>query len=119
LAGGSDRGDTQNVSTGAVLVQRRLAEGGAMFLVDGAAAGQPSGGRLGPALTGVDLTQPPAPEKIAELIRIARSTTVAVDAPELQALEGLWADVAAISPPKEAWTALLTAILSDPDHLLY
>lgn len=46
LAGGSDRGDAMQVSTGAVLVQRRLAEAGAMHAIAAAAGGESTGGIL-------------------------------------------------------------------------
>lgn len=119
LAGGSDRGDSLAVSTGAVLVQRRLAEAGAMFLVDAAIAGETTGGRLDPLLASFDLGAAPSPEDVAALVRLARTTELALDDPELVALGQLWADVDAITTPNEAWIALLTAVLADPDHILY
>lgn len=119
LAGGSDRGDATDVSTGAVLVQRRLAEAGAIHLVDRARAGDPSPGRLGSLVAQLDPGQPPTPETVARLVRIARSKTLDLDDPELVVLVDTWHAVARIAPPHEAWVALLTAILADPDHLLY
>lgn len=119
LAGGSDRGDSQSVSTGAVLVQRRLAEAGAIFLVDSALAGQPTGGRLDVLLTALDLGAAPATSDVVALVRLARSSELAADDPELVALEQLWTDVAAVANPNEAWIALITAVLADPDHILY
>ena len=116
LAGGSDRGDTTNVSTGAVLVQRRLAEAGAIFAVDNAETGA---GRLGAWLQGVDLGQPPSPEQLVDLVRLVRSRTLETDDPEIEAMARMWADVLAIETPREAWVALVTAALADPDHLLY
>ena len=119
LAGGSDRGDATNVSTGAVLVQRRLAEAGAIFAVDSAVAGSSSGGALDGYLGRVDTGTAPRDEQIIELVLITRSHTLSTDDPELAALSGVWADVDAIAGPGEAWVALVTAALSDPDHLLY
>jgi hypothetical protein len=119
LAGGSDRGDSQSVSTGAVLVQRRLAEAGAMYLVDAHAAGETTGGRLDAVLGTFDLGAAASADDVVALVRAARSTTLAVDDPEVLALVQLWADVEAITNPKEAWIALVTAVLADPDHILY
>lgn len=115
LAGASDRGDTTDVSTGAVLVQRRLAEAGAIFAIDNPDAG----GRLGPYIAGLDLGQPPTPQQLVELVRVVRSVTLEDDDPEIQAMARVWADVVAIETPREAWVALVTAVLADPDHLLY
>lgn len=115
LAGGSDRGDTTDVSTGAVLVQRRLAEAGAIFAIDNPDVG----GRLGSYIAGVDLSQPPTPDQIVELVRVVRSRTLETDHPEIEAMTRVWADVLAIETPREAWVALVTAVLADPDHLLY
>lgn len=119
LAGGSDRGDATNVSTGAVLVQRRLAEAGASHAVTAALEGRPGGGALDGFLAGADLSQAPSAEQLAELVRIARSRRLATDDPELGALAGVWEDVASISDPTQAWIAVVTAVLADPDHLLY
>ncbi|MCA9653228.1 MAG: DUF1588 domain-containing protein [Myxococcales bacterium] len=119
LAGGSDRGDTTNVSTGAVLVQRRLAEAGASHAVLAAQEGRAAGGTLDGFLGGVDLGQAPTAEQLAQLVRIVRSRRLAADDPEIVALVGVWDDVAAISDPPQAWIAVLTAVLADPDHLLY
>lgn len=119
LAGGSDRGDTTNVSTGAVLVQRRLAEAGAIHAVDTVLAGGSPPGRLGGLLAGVDLGAAPSPEQLVGLVRLARTRTRSADDPEITAMAGVWDDVAAISTPREAWIAVVTAALADPDHLLY
>ena len=70
LAGGSDRGDTKNVSTGAVLVQRRLAEAGAMHLVDRATAGEAAGGRLDGLVGSFNLAAAPSPEQVQSLVRV-------------------------------------------------
>lgn len=119
LAGGSDRGDTTSVSTGAVLVQRRLAEAGASHAVTAALQGQPGGGTLDAFLGGVDLGQPPDSEQLVELVRLARSRQLAADDPEIEALARVWDDAAATSDAAQAWVAVLTAVLADPDHLLY
>lgn len=116
LAGGSDRGDATDVSTGAVLVQRRLAEAGATWLVDNQGS---SGGRLDEVLAGVDLEAAPSDATLVALVQGARAKTLDTDDPELVALAQLWTDAAAIDDARGAWIALLTAILADPDHLLY
>lgn len=119
LAGGSDRGDATSVSTGAVLVQRRLAEAGAIHAVDAAARGDAGGGALAAFLAEVELDAEPRPDDLVRLVRLVRSRTLAADDPELSALAGVWDDVAAIAGPHDAWVAVLTATLADPDHLLY
>ena len=78
-----------------------------------------AGGRLGPYVAGLDLDQPPTPEQLVELVRVVRSVTLEDDDPEIQAMARVWADVVAIETPREAWVALVTAVLADPDHLLY
>ncbi len=118
LAGGSDRGDTTDVSTGAVVVQRRLAEAGAVHAVDTVLAGG-TAGRLSTFLSGVDLGAAPDADEVVALVRLTRTRTLAADDPEIVALLGVWDDVAAISTPRDAWVALVTAALADPDHLLY
>ena len=119
LAGGSDRGDALTVSTGAVLVQRRLAEAGAIETIDRTRAGKSPRGRLAALLWGVDLEQPPSLALLARIARVTRSHAIDLDDPELAGLLDLWTDVNAISGPREAWIAVVTATLSDPDHLLY
>ncbi len=119
LAGGSDRGDTTDVSTGAVLVQRRLAEAGAIHAVEAALDGRAGGGALDGFVSGVDLGAAPREADLIALLRLTRSRSLAGDDPELGALAAVWDDVAAISSPREAWVALITAALADPDHLLY
>ncbi|MBX7084003.1 MAG: DUF1588 domain-containing protein [Nannocystaceae bacterium] len=119
LAGGSDRGNAQSVSTGAVLVQRRLAEAGAIALVESLAAGEPNDGRLAPVLAAADLDAEPSAATIVALIEHARSVSFDESAPEVGALITLWQEVASISSAREGWIAVVTAVLADPDHLLY
>lgn len=119
IAGGSDRGDAQNVSTGAILVQRRLAEAGAMHAVDAAIAGEDGGGTLAPWLAEVDLSAAPEPDALVELARISRSRILEPDDAEIVALAQMWAEVATISSPREAWIAVVTTALADPDQLVY
>lgn len=119
LAGGSDRGDATHVSTGAVLVQRRLAEAGAIHAVQAAADGGEGGGALGGYLAEVDLDAAPSSDALVRLVRLVRSRTLSPTDPELRALAGVWDDAAAIAGPREAWVALVTATLADPDHLVY
>ncbi len=119
LAGGSDRGNAQSISTGAVLVQRRLAEAGAIALVESVAAGEPNDGRLAPVLAAADLGAEPSAATIVALIEHARSVSFDESAPEVGALITLWQEVASISSAREGWIAVVTAVLADPDHLLY
>jgi Protein of unknown function (DUF1588) len=120
LAGGSDRGDATDVSTGAVLVQRRLAEAGAIHAVSAASEGRAGGGALEVFLAEeIDLDAPPGDGDLVELVRLTRSRTLASTDPELQALARVWDDVATLSNPREAWVAVITAALADPDHLIY
>lgn len=119
IAGGSDRGDATNVSTGAILVQRRLAEAGAMHAVDAALAGTDGGGTLAPWLAEVDLAKAPEPESLVQLARIARSRIMDPDDAEIVALAAMWDEVASISNAREAWIAVVTTALADPDHLVY
>jgi len=119
LAGGSDRGDTTSVSTGAVLVQRRLAEAGASHAVRSVLEGGAGGGVLDSFLGSVDLGQAPSAEHIVELVRLVRSRSLAEDDPEVEAIVRVWEDAALVSDPTQAWVAVITAMLADPDHLLY
>jgi hypothetical protein len=119
IAGGSDRGDPTEVATGAMLVLRRLAQAGAMHAIDATLDGEDGGGTLAPLLADIDLDAPPEPEQLAGLARVARSHVLDADDPEVVALVGVWSDVAAIADAREAWIAVLTAVLADPDHLLY
>jgi hypothetical protein len=41
------------------------------------------------------------------------------DAARIDSLESLWSDVAAISDPSTAWTALLATMMRDPDFVSY
>ncbi len=119
IAGGSDRGDATNVSTGAILVQRRLAEAGAIHAVDAALAGTDGGGTLAPWLADVDLQAAPQPDALVELARISRSQILAPDDDEIVALAAMWTEVATISTSRDAWIAVVTTALADPDHLIY
>lgn len=119
IAGGSDRGDATEVSTGAALVLRRLAEAGAMHAVDAALDGTDGGGTLAAVLADVDLDAAPERDALVELVRTARSQSKPEHDAEISALAGLWNDVAAIADAREAWIAVVTAVLADPDHLLY
>ncbi|MCX4245973.1 DUF1588 domain-containing protein [Paraliomyxa miuraensis] len=119
LAGGSDRGDTTNVSTGAVLVQRRLAEAGAIHAVTAVLEGRDGGGTLHAFLADRDLDAAPTRAQLVGLVRLVRSRARSSDDAEIEALAGVWDDVAALSGPHEAWIAVVTATLADPDHLLY
>jgi hypothetical protein len=114
LAGGSDRGSAVSPSPGIVLAQRRLAEAGARALVDGVA----EGGALAPVLEAADLSRAPDAEVLAELARVVLSHDVDASSDEVKALAALWADVEQVSDAREAWTAVLVALLADPELLL-
>lgn len=119
IAGGSDRGDAANVSTGAILVQRRLAEAGAIHAVDAALAGTDGGGTLAPWLADVDLQAAPEPDALVELARVSRSQILAPDDDEIVALTTMWTEIATISTTRDAWIAVVTTSLADPDQLIY
>lgn len=113
VAGGSDRGAATTPSTGLVLVHRRLSEAAAAALVDGMTRGRLS------AYLGEDAFEaPPEPETIRDVLRAATARSVIADGPEVSALLGLWEEASALGGDRDAWIALLTAILSDPERLV-
>jgi hypothetical protein len=125
LAGGADGSFVTQHAKGPnvtlLLVQERLAEGAASHVIDeDLVADTP---RLFDVLspdTHVDDDPDGAAEQIAVLHRRIFGTTVALDGPEVTANLELWHDLYAIEgDPVAAWTGLLTALLRDPDFLLY
>jgi len=115
LAGGSDRADARSPSPGYALVQRRLAEAGARFVVDGEAPAS----RLGKMLSDVDFDSRPKPEVLTAVLRETQGATSGVDA-DVASLVQLWDAIAKESgDPGDAWTGVLTAVLADPRMALY
>jgi hypothetical protein len=128
LAGGADgdrvTGSAPTATVTSVLVQQRLAESAAAHVVlhDQASPGART-------LFDADLTftETPATDRdrmaaqIARLHRRILSRTVAVDGPEVESLLGLWTAVADASAQDEvaAWSAVVTALLRDPDLVMY
>lgn len=116
VAGASERGPAATPSAGYVLVQRRLAEAAAQWAVSG--AGPHSS--VGKLLSGFDLGAPPDAAAIEALHQMILSRALPSGSDDAQALAGLVADVAKeASDPREAWVALLTALLSDPELATY
>jgi hypothetical protein len=112
LAGGSARGPAVLPSTGLSLVQRRLAEGAARTVFLGETEGL-----FSPILDDADLDAPPTAETIAALLL---TTSRFAGPEEVAAQQGLWSDVYRVSGDRQdAWIAMLSALLADPDLLLY
>jgi hypothetical protein len=116
VAGGSDRGSSASPSTGHVLVHRRLAEAAARALVSGASPES----RLGSVLAAEDLSSAPRADLLATLLTTSISLPATPDSVEVAELDELYTAVHADSgDANEAWTAVLTAILSDPELSIY
>lgn len=125
LAGGADGAfvtrHARGPNTTLLLVQERLAEGAASHVVDHDLGDDAP--RLfdvvAPDLH-VDDDPAAAAEQIVALHRRIFGTTVAVDGEEVEANLALWHDLYAIEGDAvAAWTGLVTALLRDPDFLLY
>lgn len=115
IAGGSDAGYPTEPSTGLVLVHQRLAEGAAAAVIDGLGAGP-----VAERLASEDLAARPAPQVLADLLLLVLSRTALPEGPEVAALLALWDDAhRASSRPRDAWVATLTALLADPEMVLY
>lgn len=115
LAGGSDRARSFAPAPGHALVQLRLAEASARTLADGAAPGS----RIGARLAKEDLSRRPAKALLAALVLETRSRPASPEGPEVAGLLSLWDTVRAPAGPREAWTAVLTALLADPELAVY
>jgi hypothetical protein len=115
IAGGSDAGYPREPSTGLVLVHQRLAEAAAAAVVDGLGAGP-----IAERLATEDLAQPPSGAVLADLLLVVLSRVVAPEGPEVKALAALWDDsLLASQSPRDAWVSTLTALLADPELVLY
>ena len=115
LAGGSERGASASPSLGRALVHRRLAEGAAQAVISQAT---PSS-RIGALLSDADLAAQPSPETLVALLFEVQSVRPEADGEQVQALLSLWDAVASQQDAQAAWTALLTAVFSDPSLAVY
>jgi hypothetical protein len=112
LAGGSAQGPALLPSTGLSLVQRRLAEGAARTVFLGETEGL-----FSPILGEADLDAPPTGETVAGLLL---TTSRFAGPEEIAAHQALWDAVHGASGDRQgAWIAMLSAMLADPDLLLY
>jgi hypothetical protein len=112
VAGASDHGAASETSTGLALVHRRLAEGAARFVLDTPDPETP----LGRLLNGVDRAAAPSAALVSALATTVLARDIAPESDAVAALSALYADALAVSHrPAEAWHALLTALLADPE----
>ena len=125
LAGGADGAFVTKHSRGPnvtlLLVQERLAEASAAYVVteDLSSDSPRLFDRLSPD-THVDDDPAGAAAQLQGLHRRIFGTTIAADGPEVEANLALWHDLFAIEgEPAAAWAGVLTALLRDPDLLLY
>ena len=106
-----------------ILVQERLAEAAASYAVTHEQQMEPSARNL---FQGIDFTETPETDRttmvnqIQWLQRAVLGASVAADGPEVEANLALWRTLYAVNDQTdEAWTGLLTALLRDPDFLIY
>jgi hypothetical protein len=126
LAGGADgvyatRSATSPNAT-LLLVQQRLAEGAASFVVAEDLA-DPGRGRL---LTRIDGSERPGTDRAVMAAQVQDlhwrlfGHRVAADGPEVEANLALWSDLYEVDSDADmAWAGLVTALLRDPDFLFY
>jgi hypothetical protein len=131
VAGGSDSGAATLPSTGLVLVQRRLAERAASAAFRGGddwddiddEGFEDEGewtfeeGALHAVLEEIEREARPTRETLDALLSTAQSRVG--DTAAQDALLSLWDELAQNAGPEGAWQGVLTAVLADPDHLLY
>jgi hypothetical protein len=126
LAGGADgvyaTRNARSPNSTLLLVQERLAEAAADYVV-GSDAADRANARL---FTEIDFTETPEAGREAMVAQIQRlhlrlfGTRVAADGPEVEANLELWSDVYAVDADiPRTWAGLLSALLRDPDFLLY
>lgn len=126
LAGGIDGygGSASATSPNAtiLLVQERLAEAAAAYVAAEDAA-DPAGARL---FTTIDFTETPdaggdvMAAQLVDLHERLFGTRVAADGEEVTANLDLWAQLHEVErDPQAAWAGVLSALLRDPDLLLY
>lgn len=116
VSGSSERGPARTPSAGYVLVQRRIAEAAAQSVVGGGGASSP----IGEILAGLNRTAAPDQAAIAALHRAIFGRDLASGSEDEKALVSLVLGVAEeTGDPREAWVALVTALLSDPELATY
>lgn len=125
LAGGADGAfvtrHARGPNTTLLLVQERLAEAAAEHLVlhDQEAEDPRLFRELSPAVH-VDDDPDGAAAQLQLLHRHIFGTDIDVDGPEVEANLALWHDLFAVDEdPAAAWAGVLSALLRDPDFLLY
>lgn len=126
LAGGADgyyvTSNATSPNATILLVQERLAEGAAAWVVENDSLDR-AAAKL---FTEIDFTETPETDREAMVrqlevlhLRIF-GRRVAADGPEIEANLALWSDLYVVErDTKGAWTGLLSALLRDPDLLLY
>ena len=118
VAGGTDHGSALTPSAGQALALRRVSEAGAAHVVDTLATGDSGDtGALGAALARVPLDQAPSRAVVARLVLVVRSRVVDADSADVDELLALWTEAKA-DGPRDAWVALLTALLADPEQVV-
>lgn len=126
LAGGADGvyvvKNSTSPNTTLLLVQERLAEAAADAVIATDAA-DPEAARL---FTEIDFTETPETGRDAMVAQLQQlhlrlfANRIAADGPEIEANLGLWSDLYAVNgDPSRAWAGVLSALLRDPDFLLY
>lgn len=127
LAGGADGAvvtePLRAPSTTALLVQARLADAAASFVV---AEDKARGAEARVLLRKIDFTEAPGSAdaaiaaQIQDLFLRIQTRRVAIDGPEVAGQAGLFAEVYALDgTPDAAWGAVIAAMLRSPDFLLY
>ncbi len=127
LAGGIDGGSVTafagSPNATVILVQRRLAAAAASYAVETEQALDPGQRRL---FTEIDFTETPdkgsdsIDAQIGALQLRVHGRRVASDAEEVAANRALWEELySATGSVPQSWAGLLTALLADPDFLLY
>ncbi len=125
LAGGADgyyvtkNADSPNATI--VLVQERLAQAASAYIVEADSTSET------PTLfTEVDFTETPDTNRDAMVAQLQLlhfrifGTRIAADGPEVAANLDLWSELYTVEGDIEmAWTGVLSALLRDPDFLLY
>ena len=128
LAGGADGNtvtrNTTTPNTTITLVQERLAEAAAVYVVSQDAALEPAQRRLLTVLTELEATPETDRDMVVAQIQALHArllgSPVAADSEEIEANLALWSELYAISGEQGwAWAGLISALLRDPDFLLY
>jgi hypothetical protein len=128
LAGGTDGQTVTRHSEVAnptmVLVQERVAEAASAYAVENERQQDPAERRLFTALDDLSETASDDPEAFVAQVQALHlalfGARVDADGPEVEANRALWEELyAADGEPAAAWTGLLTALMRDPDFILY